>query len=90
MPFLRLFQCSSVLNKMDYCEVVNGLLTVLILISNKTDTMVLTEPMLKHYQKADELIQQLIIREISSDIGKVAQKLIVRQLAKVNTVMKTN
>ena len=38
----------------------------------------------------DELIQQLIVREISADIGKVAQKLIVRQLAKVNTQMKKN
>ena len=73
---------------MDYCEVVNQLLTVLVLIYNKTDTICLCDEMLQKYLVVDELIQQLIVREICADVGKVAQKLVVRQLTKVNTAMR--
>ena len=58
------------------------------MISLKTDTMVQNAEMVKKYRAVDELMQQLIIREITSDIGKVAQKLMIRQLAKVNASIK--
>jgi len=42
---------------MDYCQTVSALLDVLILVFNKTDTMILSEEMLAKYQEVDELIQ---------------------------------
>ena len=63
---------------MDYCEVTSKLLTILTLIYNKTDTICLCDEMLQKYLVVDELIQQLIVREICADIGKVAQKLVVK------------
>ena len=57
MPTFKLFQCQNlVIHKMDYCDVVNQLLNVLILIFNKTDTMILSQQMLEHFQHLDELI----------------------------------
>ena len=73
---------------MDYCTVVDHLLNILIMIANKTDTLVMSQEMVQKYLCVDELIQQLIVREISADIGKVAQKLMIRQLAVINTAMK--
>jgi hypothetical protein len=89
VPFLRLFQCNKpVLHKLDYCDIVNNLLSVLLLVFNKTDTLVLSEEMLQKYQQADELLQQLVIRELCADIGKVAHKLLLRQLVRINSSMK--
>lgn len=45
---------------MDYCAIVKNLLTILGLIFNKTDTLVLTPEapdMLEKYLRVDELIQ---------------------------------
>ena len=42
------------------------------------------------YLYVDEMIQQMIVREICADIGKVAQKLMIRQLARVNTSVKNS
>ena len=44
----------------------------------KTDTLVLTQEMIKKYREVDEIIQQLIVREIVADIGKVAQILLIK------------
>ena len=63
---------------MDYCEVVKQLVKILILIVNKTDTLVMTWEMIEKYLEVDELIQQIIVREITADIGKVAQKLMIK------------
>ena len=75
---------------MDYCEVVGSLLNILVMLGNKTDTLIMSSDMVKKYLQVDELIQQLIVREITADIGKIAQKLMIRQLAKVNTAMKNS
>lgn len=50
----------------------------------KTDTLVMTKEMVHKYQQVDELIQQLIVREIAADIGKVAQKLMIREIGRIN------
>lgn len=50
----------------------------------KTDTLVMTKEMVRKYQEIDELIQQLIVREIAADIGKVAQKLMIREIGRIN------
>jgi len=50
VPFLRLFQCHKpILHKLDYCEVVSSLIEILMLLFNKTDTMILSEEMLEKY-----------------------------------------
>ena len=75
---------------MDYCDVVSQLINILLMVFNKTDTLILTEEMAQKYLQVDELLQQLIVRELAADVGKVAQKLMIRQLAKVNTAMKNS
>ena len=75
---------------MDYCTVVDHLLTILQMIVNKTDTLIMTNDMIQKYMMVDEMIQQLIVREISADIGKVAQKLMIKQLGVVNMSMKNS
>ena len=66
---------------MSYCGVVQNLLTILTMIFNKTDTLVVTPEapdfLANKYLKVDELLQHLIVKELSADIGKVAQKLVV-------------
>lgn len=42
---------------MDYVEVVSNLLNILVMIGNKTDTLVMTPEMIKKYLMVDELIQ---------------------------------
>lgn len=72
-PYFKLFQCQNLtIHKMDYCEVVKQLIKILLLIVNKTDTLVMTWEMIEKYLEVDELIQQIIVREITADIGKVA------------------
>lgn len=46
--------------------------------------------MIQKYMMVDEMVQQLIVREISADIGKVAQKLMIKQLGIVNISMKSS
>ena len=91
IPYSKLFQCRNiVIHKMDYCDVVSQLINILLMVFNKTDTLILTEEMAQKYLQVDELLQQLIVRELAADVGKVAQKLMIRQLAKVNTAMKNS
>lgn len=85
MPFFKLLQVRSLpLQKFDYCDIVSQLLKILIMITLKTDTLVQTAEMVRKYQEIDELIQQLIVREICADIGKVAQKLMAKQIGRLN------
>lgn len=42
---------------MEYCTVVDHLLNILIMIANKTDTLVMTQEMIQKYLVVDELIQ---------------------------------
>ena len=42
------------------------------MIQLKTDTLVMNKQMVNKYKEIDELIQQLIVRELAADIGKVA------------------
>lgn len=79
VPYFKLYQCRNiVIHKMDYCDVVTQLIKILIMISNKTDTLILSDDMARKYLQADELLQQLVVREICADLGKVAQKLMIR------------
>jgi hypothetical protein len=41
---------------MDYCEVVGSLLNILVMLGNKTDTLVMSSDMVKKYLMVDELI----------------------------------
>tara|TARA_B110000285_G_scaffold221893_1_gene275412 strand:- start:721 stop:909 length:189 start_codon:yes stop_codon:yes gene_type:complete len=60
------------------------------MIFNKTDTLIMSNEMIQKYMMVDEMVQQLIVREISADIGKVAQKLMIKQLGIVNISMKSS
>lgn len=41
---------------MDYCDVVSQLINILIMIFNKTDTLILNEEMAHKYLQVDELL----------------------------------
>ena len=46
IPYFKLFQCRNiVIHKMDYCDVVTQLINILIMVFNKTDTLILNEEM---------------------------------------------
>jgi hypothetical protein len=50
MPYFKLFQCRTIsVHKMDYVDVVSALLDVLVMIGNKTDTLIMSGEMVKKY-----------------------------------------
>lgn len=86
MPCFRLLMVKSgtMLHRIGYCDTVEQLLKILVTVTAKVDTLVHSDAMVRKYRECDELIQQLIIRELAADIGKVAQVKLVQQLQKMN------
>ena len=74
----------TMLHRIGYCDTVEQLLKILVTVTAKVDTLVHSDAMVRKYRECDELIQQLIIRELAADIGKVAQVKLVQQLQKMN------
>ena len=75
--------------RIDYCDVGCILIDMLVLVYNKMyDNQYLNSVMLSYIEKIDNIIVNKVIKSFCEDINKVARIIAVKQLAKINKVLK--
>lgn len=75
--------------RVDYCDVACSLIDMLTLVYNKMyDNQYLNQVMLSYIEKIDNIIVNKVIKSLCEDINKVSRIIAVKQLAKINKVLK--